>query len=68
MMSKRKTQSGREYRSDFHDQHLCYLVSQGFHLSDKREFQALIHKPKFQCRHCKQIANHAKNLCMPIEL
>ena len=67
-MSKPKTHSGGQDGSDFDDQHLCYLVSQGFHLSDEREFQALINKPRFQCRHCKQIANRAKNLCMPIEL
>ncbi len=49
-------------------EHLCYLISQGFHISDAEEFKALINKPKFACRHCGRHANSNINLCMPEKL
>jgi hypothetical protein len=67
-MLKIKTQGNMECRSKSHDQHLCYLISQGFHLSDENEFRVLTENPKFQCRRCSRIAKSDKNLCVPSEL
>ncbi len=50
------------------DEHLCYMISQGFHISDAQEFKTLINRPKFACRHCGRHANSDKNLCMPEKL
>ena len=58
-------QHNTECTSEDHDKHLCYLISQGFHLSDKKAFQAMTNKPKFLCRHCGRQANNDKNLCVP---
>ena len=55
-------------QSELHYQHLCYLMSQGFHLSDKQEYKALIDSPNFQCGHCSRKANSNENLCMPVNL
>jgi hypothetical protein len=49
-------------------EHLCYLISQGFHISDAEEFKTLINRPKFACRHCSRHANNDINLCMPEKL
>lgn len=49
-------------------EHLCYLISQGFHISDAQEFKNLINRPKFACRHCDRHANSDVNLCMPEKL
>jgi hypothetical protein len=57
-----------ECNSEDHDKHLCYLTSQGFHLSDAKEFRSLTNDPKFQCKHCGRQANIDKNLCVPKEL
>ena len=54
--------------SEDHDHHLCYLISQGFHLSDKENFKLLTNDPKYQCRHCGRTANSNQNLCVPIKL
>jgi len=54
--------------SDQHAQHLCYLVAMGFHLSDEREYLALIAQPRYQCRHCGRTAGSNMNLCVPADL
>jgi hypothetical protein len=54
--------------SETHTQHLCYIVSQGFHLSDAQEYKALIQEPQFKCEHCGRAANSDKNLCKPVKL
>ena len=67
-MAKGKIQSNSECKNESHNQHLCYIVSQGFHISDPNEYNALIKNPKFKCQHCGQVANKAENLCKPTNL
>ena len=57
-----------ECKSEDHDKHLCYITSQGFHLSDAEEFKALINEPKYKCQHCGRKANSDENLCVPVKL
>jgi hypothetical protein len=51
--------------SDLHDEHLCYIVSQGFNLTDEQDYLALIRNPAFRCRHCGRAARNGRNLCVP---
>ena len=67
-MSKEFMQHNTECCSENHDRHLCYLTSQGFHLSEPQEFKALTDDPKFQCKHCGRKAKSNQNLCVPDEL
>jgi len=67
-MLKEQTSHATECRSEDHDKHLCYLTSQGFHLSDADEFKTLINRPKFSCQRCGRHANSNANLCLPEEL
>ena len=57
-----------ECESKDHEEHLCYLISQGFHLSDEETFKELTSDPKYQCKHCGRTANLNKNLCVPKQL
>ena len=57
-----------ECRSENHDQHLCYLTSQGFHLSNPDDFQALTNDPEYKCQHCGRKANSNQNLCVPASM
>jgi len=57
-----------ECKSDSHTRHLCYIVSQGFHLSEADEYQALVDEPKFKCEHCGRVAKSGENLCRPVKL
>jgi len=68
ILSKQKIQHNLECGSESHDQHLCYLMSQGFHLSDEQEYKVLIEDPKFQCGHCRRKARSKEHLCVPAVL
>jgi hypothetical protein len=50
------------------EEHLCYIVSQGFHLTGEHRYSTLIADPKFRCDHCGKQAAHDRNLCVPLEL
>ena len=54
--------------SQTHSRHLCYIVSQGFHLSDEQQYKALVKDPQFKCQHCGRVAGSDKNLCKPVKL
>ncbi len=54
--------------SSSHEQHLCYIISQGFHLNDEAEYQVLIKNPKFKCQKCNRLAASKINLCKPEKL
>lgn len=54
--------------ADLHEEHLCYIVSQGLHLSDALAYEALIDEPRFRCDHCGRHARSRTNLCVPCEL
>ena len=67
-MSEENTQHNSECKSEEHDQHLCYIISQGFHLSNEQELKNLTDNPEFKCNHCGRKANSDKNLCVPFKL
>ncbi len=54
--------------TEFHSEHLCYIVSQGMHLADEVAYQALIEAPRFRCSHCGRTAKSRRNLCVPDDL
>jgi len=68
IMTEEKIQHNSNCKSDEHTKHLCYMVSQGFNLSDEAEYEELIKNPKFKCRHCGRAANSEDNLCEPAKL
>ena len=51
-----------------HTEHLCYLISQGFNISDELEFTALIEDAEYRCDHCGRHAKSDANLCVPMQL
>jgi hypothetical protein len=63
---KMKTEERCDIES--HTEHLCYLLSQGFHLDDVEAYQTLVQKPHFRCSHCGRAAAEQKNLCRPVPL
>jgi len=54
--------------SEFHQEHLCYIVSQGFNLTDERGYRDLVEEPAFRCDHCGRTAKSGANLCVPVKL
>jgi hypothetical protein len=54
--------------SELHNQHLCYIISQGFHLTDEQEYKALVEEAKYKCDRCQRTAKYDSNLCVPVLL
>lgn len=54
--------------TDLQDEHLCYIVSQGLHLTDEEGYRTLIENSKFRCGHCGRTARSRQNLCIPVDL
>lgn len=54
--------------SELHKQHLCYIISQGFHLTDEQEYKALVENAKYMCDRCHRTAGSDANLCVPVLL
>ena len=67
-MAQENRKGKADCESSLHNQHLCYFVAQGFHLADEDEYNAMIKKPRFKCRHCGRAAGSDKNLCEPVKL
>jgi hypothetical protein len=51
-----------------HTDHLCYMVSQGFHVSDEEEYKALVENAEYKCHRCERVARSCSNLCVPVHL
>jgi len=54
--------------SELHNQHLCYIISQGFHLTNEQEYETLVEDVRYMCNHCYRTAKSADNLCVPVLL
>lgn len=67
-MEKENTQHNTQCQSEFHEEHLCYIISQGFHLTDKKKYETLTGNPQFKCQHFGRKAGSERNLCEPVEL
>ena len=67
-MAEEKLQHNPNCKSDSFEEHLCYIVSQGFHISEPEKFEALTAQPEFKCRHCGRVANSEKKLCEPVKI
>jgi len=54
--------------SELHHEHLCYIISQGFNLTDEQGYRTLVEGPAFRCNHCSRMAKSGANLCVPARL
>ena len=67
-MAEKFPEDNSECKSDVHDGHLCYFVSQGFHLSNREEYKQMVENPQFKCQTCGRAAKGQENLCNPAKL
>ena len=64
-MDGKASQRETDCNSELHGEHLCYIISQGFNLTDEQGYQALVEQPAFRCGHCGRTAKSGGNLCVP---
>jgi hypothetical protein len=67
-MAHENVQRNTECKSESHGQHLCYFVSQGIHLTEPQNYEAMVRDPKYKCKHCGRVAKNDGNLCGPVSL
>jgi len=67
-MAMEHPQHNTECNSGVHTEHLCYIISQGFHLSDEQKYKVLVEYAEYKCNHCGRIAKSDANLCVPDRL
>ena len=67
-MAIKIAESNTECTSETHSEHLCYIVSQGFHLTEVQQYKALVAEPKYRCGRCGREARSSGNLCIPAPL
>ncbi len=67
-MAQTTTQPNLECCTGVHTEHLCYMVSQGFHISDEPEYKALVENALYKCHRCGRVAASDANLCVPVHL
>ncbi|HUW19994.1 MAG TPA: hypothetical protein VMW16_11895 [Sedimentisphaerales bacterium] len=67
-MAQEDVRHNPECRSELHSKHLCYIISQGFHLSEPQQYKAMVEGARFKCGHCGRVAKSDKNLCEPVKL
>jgi hypothetical protein len=51
-----------------HNQHLCFLMCDGFHYSHPAEYKAMVQNAEYRCQNCSRTAKEAAHLCEPIKL
>ena len=54
--------------NDVYNEHLCFLICDGFYETDKATFRAMVQDAQYRCQICGRTAKSEKNLCYPIAL
>ncbi len=61
-------QDNPECKSEQHKKHLCYLMLDGFHLSNPAEYKAIVQDAQYRCQSCGRTAKSSDDLCDPVAL
>jgi hypothetical protein len=51
-----------------HNEHICFLMYDGFHLKNKEAYREMVQDVHFRCQNCGRTAKEADNLRTPIEI
>ena len=67
-MENNKEKHKLECTADKHKNHLCFLMCEGWHLSHREEYKAIVKNAEYRCQACDRTAQKADNLCEPVKL
>jgi len=67
-MAELKTSHNVSCADAEHGKHLCFLMHEGYHLSNKQGYRELVQDAQFRCQQCGRTAKSAGSLCDPIAL
>ena len=67
-MAEEKMENNESCASDVNNEHLCFLICDGFYETDKDAFRAMVQDAQYRCAICGRTAKREKNLCDPVPL
>jgi hypothetical protein len=67
-MAEEKASHNESCESDLHNDHLCFLMCEGFHFKEKEAYKAMVQNAQYRCQNCGRTAESESNLCAPIAL
>ena len=67
-MSEEKIANNESCTSDVYNEHLCFLICDGFYETNKVAFRAMVQDAQYRCTICGRTAKNKKNLCDPVAL
>ena len=68
MAEKQGTEHNENCKDSGHDEHLCFLMYDGFNFKNKAAYKALVDRAEYLCQRCGRTANRDANLCEPVDL
>ncbi|MHC4725852.1 MAG: hypothetical protein ACYS17_01350 [Planctomycetota bacterium] len=67
-MTEEKIAKNESCASDVHNEHLCFLICDGFYETNRDAFRAMVQDAQYRCQICGRTASSRKNLCDPVTL
>ena len=67
-MAGQKMATNESCACDVYNEHLCFLICDGFYETDKDAFRAMVQDAQYRCQICGRTAKSEKNLCDPVAL
>ena len=67
-MADEKKDHNAACETEAHEQHLCYLMYEGYHYTNREEYKKLVKDAGYICQNCGRTAASDINLCAPTKL
>jgi len=67
-MAEEKIKHNTDCKNAGHQNHLCHLMYNGFHLKNPEDYKATVQDAQYRCQNCGRTAHREQNLCSPIKL
>ena len=67
-MAEQKMANSESCANDVYNEHLCFLICDGFYETDKDAFKAMVQDAQYRCQICGRTTKSEKNLCDPVAL
>jgi hypothetical protein len=67
-MTEQQMVNNESCTSELYNEHLCFLICDGFYETDRDAFRAMVQDAQYRCAICGRTAKSKKNLCDAVPL
>ena len=67
-MAEQKILDNENCTNNLHNEHLCFLMCEGFHYKNKEVYKQMVQDANYRCQNCGRTAKSENNVCEPIAL